>query len=67
LIILVCSKQRSVGFAQKVLEGLAQISYAKAQRRTALPRFNGFLCAFAPLRGNLSLAKAISKLFVQSP
>jgi hypothetical protein len=56
-----------VGFAQKVLEGLAQISHAKAQRRKALPRFNGFLCAFAPLRGNLSLAKAISKLFVQSP
>jgi len=29
---------------------LAQISHAKAPRRKALPRFNGFLCVFAPLR-----------------
>jgi hypothetical protein len=36
------------------------ISRAKAQRRKALPRFlTGFLCAFAPLRGNF--------LFVQTP
>jgi hypothetical protein len=46
---------------------LAQISHAKPQRRKALPRFNSFLCVFAPLRGNLSLAKAISNTFSAKP
>jgi hypothetical protein len=46
---------------------LAQISHAKPQRRKALPRFNSFLCVFAPLRGNLSLAKVISNTFCAKP
>jgi hypothetical protein len=57
---------RNTGLCTKVLEP-AQISHAKPQRRKALPRFNSFLCAFAPLRGNLSLAKAISNTFCAKP
>jgi hypothetical protein len=37
------------GFARKVPYA-EKISPAKAQRRKALPRFLGFLCAFAPWR-----------------
>jgi hypothetical protein len=33
---------------------IKNITHAKAQRRKALPRFQGFLCAFAPLRENIS-------------
>jgi hypothetical protein len=33
---------------------IKNITHAKAQRRKALPRFQGFLCAFAPLREKYS-------------
>jgi len=57
----------STGFARKV-RVFEKIAHAKAQRRKALPRFKGFLCAFAPLReksspyryGTDSLCKAFS-------
>src|SRR5215216_5117224 len=39
------------------LLGQEEDSHAKAQRRKALPRFQGFLCAFAPLRENVFSAK----------
>jgi hypothetical protein len=49
------------GFAQKVLEPCADFSRKAAKRCRVSTVF------FAPLRGNLSLAKAISILFCAKP
>jgi hypothetical protein len=41
------------------MHSVEEISHAKAQRRKALPRSSGFLCAFAPLREKFPELKAL--------
>jgi hypothetical protein len=52
---------RFVVWGKCVTALLENVSHAKAQRRKALPRFQGFLCAFAPSREKSLFGMTVAK------